>query len=270
MAYTQSWGTPSPGHIVYLVDLSGSMENKIDYTIDALSSVFNSLVGFCAKGRTVAPRLTCTVIGYNYKAKVIWDNMPILEIAKKCVASRKNGMPIFDKNTEFKPEFQTCMRLAFDEAKKDIEKWIVKQKAANMIIPAPIVINITDGYPYEGDSKNWNQVSQETLASVRALMNIATPDGNVRVFNIHHDPKINKTELLFPSNRPTNAAEQFLFDASSEIDDNTLKGTARLFNAEKGARYMVSNVKDPGLLNKLIEFGSSSVGGEKTADGSYF
>ena len=28
--------------------------------------------------------------------------------------------------------------------------------------------------------------------------------------------------------------------------------------------------KDPGLLNKLIEFGSLSVGGEKTADGSYF
>lgn len=268
MAYKQLWGTPSPGHIVYLIDLSGSMEDKIDYTIDILNSVFRTLVGMCVSGNTVKPRLSCTVIGYNSSAKVIWDDMPILEIAKKVQNFRKSGMPIFDKNTEFRPQYQTWMRLAFDEARKDIEKWIAKQKTANMIIPAPIVINITDGYPYEGDSKTWTQVSQETLRAAQALKDISTPDGNVRLFNIHHDPNSKGATSVFPAQRPSAPAEQFLFDASSEMDENTLNNAAKDFSASKGAKCMVSNEKDPGTLVKLIEFGSTQ--GQNAADGSYF
>lgn len=267
MAYKQLWGTPSPGHIVFLIDLSGSMEKKIDYTINVLNSVFRTLVGRCVKGETVAPRLSCTVIGYNCTAKVIWDDMPILEIAKKVRNFRKNGIPIFDKHTEFKPEYQTWMRLAFDEAKKDIERWIAKQKAANMIIPAPIVMNITDGYPYEGDNKNWSQVSQETLQSARALMDISTPDGNVRLFNIHHDPDSNGTTSIFPSSLPSHPAEQFLYNASSEMDEDTLRGAANKFGTSRGARCMVSNLKGPDELLTLIEFGTTK---EVDPDGSYF
>lgn len=270
MAYKQLWGTPSPGHIVFLIDLSGSMERKIDYTIDVLNVVFRTLVGRSVKGNSVAPRLSCTVIGYNCTANVIWNDMPISEIAIKVQNFRKKGVPIFDKNTEFKPQYQTCMRLAFDEAKKDIEKWIAKQNAANMTIPAPIVINVTDGYPYEGKEKTWEQVSKETLQSAQALMNISTPDGNVRVFNIHHDPQNVGTISVFPSQRPTHPAEQFLFDASSEMDDETLKNALMKFeeyNISKGAKYMVTNVKDPSMLLKLIEFGTTT---QMPEDGSYF
>ena len=270
MAYKQLWGTPSPGHIVFLIDLSGSMECKIDYTINVLNDVLRTLVGRCIKGNTVRPYLTCTVIGYNCRANVIWDDIPILEIAKKMQNFRRNRVPIFDKNTEFKPQGQTYMRLAFDEAKKDIEKWIAKQNAANMTIPAPIVINVTDGHPYEGNEKTWELVSKETLQSVRTLMNISTPDGNVRVFNIHHDPQNVGTISVFPSQRPTHPAEQFLFDASSEMDDETLKNALMKFeeyNISKGAKYMVTNVKDPSMLLKLIEFGTTT---QMPEDGSYF
>ena len=272
MAYKQLWTKMSPGHIVFLIDLSGSMEldGKIDYTINVLNDVFRTLVGRCIKRDSVAPKLSCTVIGYNRTANVIWDDMPILDIAIKVQKFRKKGVPIFDKNTEFKPQDQTWMRLAFDEAKKDIEKWMAKQKTANMSIPAPIVINVTDGHPYEGKEKTWEQVSKETLQSVRTLMNISTPDGNVRVFNIHHDPQNVGTISVFPSQRPTHPAEQFLFDASSEMDDETLK-TALIkfeeYNISKGAKYMVTNVKEPSMLLKLIEFGTIS---QMSEDGSYF
>ena len=270
MAYKQLWGTLSPGHIVFLIDLSGSMEGKIDYTINVLNDVFRTLVVRCIKGNTVRPYLTCTVIGYNCRANVIWDDIPILEIAKKMQNFRRNRVPIFDKNTEFKPQGQTYMRLAFDEAKKDIEKWIAKQNAANMTIPAPIVVNVTDGHPYEGNEKTWELVSKETLQSVRTLMNISTPDGNVRVFNIHHDPQNVGTISVFPSQKPTHPAELFLFDASSEMDDETLK-TALIkfeeYNISKGAKYMVANLKDPSMLLILIEFASTLA---STSDGSYF
>ena len=259
MAYTQLWTTASPGHIVLLIDLSGSMENKIDYTISVLNSLFTTLVGRCVKGNRVCPYISCTVIGYNNTAKVIWNDMPIADIATKMKNSRKNGVPIFDKTTELKPQYQTWMRLAFDEAKKDIEKWIAKQKATNMIMPAPIVINVTDGHPYEGDSKTWEQVSQETLQSAQALMNISTPDGNVRVFNIHHDPETSGSTLGFPSQKPLHPAEQFLFEVSSCMDDDTIKIASikfEEFNISKGAKYMVTNVKDPSTLLQLLEFGT--------------
>lgn len=268
MAYKQLWGTPSPGHIVYLIDLSGSMENKIDYTIDVMNSVFKTLVGLCVKGKEVRARLSCTVIGYNSEAKVIWDDMPIKEIAKKVLKFKRDKTPIFDKGTEFKPQYQTYMRLAFDEAKKDIEKWIKKQEQANMLIPAPVVINITDGYPYEGTDKTWDEVSQETLKSALALMNISTPDGNVRLFNIHHDPEAKNPTSIFPSQCPSHPAEKFLYEASSVMDEDTLKSAKLNYNATTGARCMVSNEKDPSDLVKLIEFGSDP--GNEDEDGSYF
>lgn len=268
MAYKQLWGAPSPGHIVYLIDLSGSMEDKIEYTVNVLNSVFNTLVGLCVKGSEVSPRLSCTVIGYNSEAKVIWDDMPIKEIAKKVVNYKKNGTPIFDKEKEFKPQYQTYMRLAFDEARKDIEKWIKKQEDAKMLIPAPIVINITDGYPYEGKEKKWEDVSLETLKSAQALMNISTPDGYVRLFNIHHDPETSNPTLIFPSQCPSHPAEKFLFEASSVMDEDTLTSAKTLFNTTTGARCMVSNEKDPSKLVMLIEFGSTQ--GVEDEDGSYF
>ena len=267
MAYTQLWGTPSPGHIVYLVDLSGSMEDKVDYTIDTLNKVFYTLTVLCAKGNDVKERLTCSVIGYNDKAWVIWDDMSIRDIAQKVVNARQNKTPIFDKEKEFMPKGQTWMRLAFDEARKDIHKWIAKQKAANKIMPAPIVINITDGYPFEGGSTSWEKVSEATLKAARDLMSISTPDGNVRVFNIHHDPTVSASMSLFPSIPPTDPAEKFLFDASSEMDSITLSNAKLNFGASEGSRYMVSNVKDSSILVKLVEWGSTK-GDQK--DGRYF
>jgi uncharacterized protein YegL len=266
MAYEQLWGTTSPGHIVYLVDLSGSMENKVDYTIDALYSVFRTLVGMCAKGREVKPRLSCTVIGYNYDAKVIWNDMPIAEIAKKVKAYKDSKIPLFDKNGEFKPQYQTCMRLAFDEAKKDIEKWINKQTKANLSVPAPIVINITDGYPFEGKELKKEDVLSRTLQSAQALKNISIPDGHVRLFNIHHDPESQNSMLMFPSQCPSNPAEKFLFESSSVMEGGMLNSARLRFKATDGARCMVSNVSDVSELVKLIEFGSEQGNGDGRYD----
>lgn len=194
--------------------------------------------------------------------------MPIKEIARKFIAFKKSGTPIFNTENEFKPQGLRYMRLAFDEAKKDIEKWIMKQIGAKMKIPAPVVINITVGSPYEGGYKTWNEVSRETLNSARALMNISIPDGCIRLFNIHHDPETTNPTMIFPSQCPSHPAEKFLYEASSVMDEDTLTSAKALFNATTGARCMVSNEKDPSKLVMLIEFGSTQGVGDE--DGSYF
>lgn len=275
MAYKQLWGSVSPGHIVYLVDLSGSMVNKIDYTISVLQSVFRTLVACCAKGNTVSERLSVSVIGYNSSIQYRLHNLSVTDIARKIMQARKSGTPIFNKNDakEFKPQYQTFMRLAFDEAKKDINQWISQQRAAGLPVPAPIVINITDGSPYEGNEKTWEQVFRDTTEAARSLMNISTEDGNVRLFNIHHYPKSNSEPLIFPSHRPSDPVGAFMFDSSSEMDEDTLKAASNQFEVSRGSRCMVSNISDPSVLLKLIEFGSTTGGGlnsQSNTDGSYF
>ena len=253
MKYEQYWRASSPGHIVYLIDLSGSMADKIDYTLSVMNSVFKTLVCLCAKGNEISPRLSCTVIGYNSEAKVIWDDMPIKEIARKVIAFRKCGTPIFNTVNEFKPQGLRYMRLAFDEAKKDIEKWIMKQIGAKMKIPAPVVINITVGSPYEGGFKTWDEVSRETLNSARALMNISTPDGCVRLFNIHYNPSETYSTMIFPSQCPSYPTEKFLYEASSIMDD----GSIEIFrdydiNITANARCMICNLKKIDNIIELI------------------
>jgi uncharacterized protein YegL len=265
MAYEQLWGTTSPGHIVYLVDLSASMANKVDYTIEALYSVLRALAIRCNSGINVKPRLTCTVIGYNYKAEVIWDNLSISDIKTKTDACKNNHIPLFDKTKNFKPQYQTCMRLAFDEAKRDIEEWIKQQTKANMLMPAPIVINITDGYPFEGKEFKKEDILNKTLQSAQALKDISTPDGHVLLFNIHHDPESQNSTLIFPSQCPTNAAEKFLFESSSVMEGGMLEMANQQFHAKKGSRCMVCNVKDIEKLTQFIQMGSS----QYTEDGRY-
>lgn len=50
MEYEQCWRASSPGHIVYLIDFSGSMADKIDYTLSVMNNVLRTLVGLCVKG----------------------------------------------------------------------------------------------------------------------------------------------------------------------------------------------------------------------------
>ena len=55
-------------------------------------------------------------------------------------------------------------------------------------------------------------------------------------------------------------------------NDDTIKIASEKFdefNVSKGAKYMVTNVKDPSTLLQLIEFGTMPNKGEST-DGSYF
>ncbi len=270
MAYKQLWGSKTPGHIVYLIDLSGSMENKIDYTIDVLNTVFRTIVARCTKGRVVMERVSVTIIGYNSTVKTIWNNQSVSEIATLVLDKRRSGMPLFDKTEEFKPEYQTFMAKAFDAARVDIERWIAERRKAGTAIPAPIVINITDGSPYEGAGKTWQEVFAATEKSAKALMDISTPDGNVRVFNIHHDPSKTDSTVIFPSERPSDPVDQFMYNASSEMDDDTVGQTRVTFGSKKGAHYMVSNIKEPGKLVSLIEFGSTQgLDNGSNADGSY-
>ncbi|MBR3455061.1 MAG: VWA domain-containing protein [Bacteroidaceae bacterium] len=254
----QSWGTDKPGHIVFLVDLSGSMEDKIDYVIKALQSTCENIVAHCWSGSEVKDRVSVSIYGYNYHLiELLKANGP--ELANKLV--EVGDLPIFDKTKEAKPEYQTCMKLAFDKAQEDVKEWIAKQEAeGRKRVSAPIVINITDGEPYEGDNISQQEVFAKTKKSAQDLMNISTKDGNVRIFNVHYDLQTQDPSLSFPTSQPTiNDNMAFLYQISSPMYEDLVKSAQAygFTNAVVGAHCMLSNEKDPDQVAHFIEWGSS-------------
>lgn len=256
--YETAWNTDHPGHVVFLLDLSGSMadDEKIDYVIQSLYKTMFSLVSNCIDDDEVKNRMSVSVYGYNYCIHKLIDNEDVPEIGKLITAAKRNGGKIFDKNKEAKPEYQTCMRLAFEKAKQDIDAWIMKYKGN--IIPAPIVVNITDGHPYEGENYDQKDVYSKTLAAAKALMNIRTSDGNVRLFNVHYDPKNVGGTVRFPCQPPIDEAMRFMYDASSPMTEGMLKSALTIFpEAKPDSRTMISNEKDVNKLTQFIIWGSS-------------
>jgi hypothetical protein len=241
-------------------------DNKIDFAIKALQTTLSDINALCLKAVTIngAPsseireRVSVSIYGYNYQVKNLGNikNWGPKEIGPFLKQARKQNRPILDKNGDAKPEFQTCMRLAFVEAKRDIEQWLAKQNTSE--IPSPIVINITDGYPYEGEGQNEDEVFSRTLRAAKELTDIRTSDGPVRLFNIHYEPSSNIPTLRFPKTEPNDRILQFLYHASSPVTAEMAKALSPYFpEVMEGARAMISNEKDAENLTSFISTSST-------------
>lgn len=267
MAYDIPWGSTHPGLLVYLVDLSGSMawDDKIRRVSKIVWEVVDSLVAPCQHMGTYRDRFHLAVIGYNQYTYDIFTG-DVNAMLDKLDATEKSMM-FFDIEKEGKAQGLTHMSIAYEKAAEIIRRWISSQKAKNMEIPAPVVINITDGYPEE---KNMTEAQSrdKALRAARELQNISVPDGNVLLFNIHIDGAAGaEPEMKFPVARPSDPRRGFLYDVSTELNDVFVSRAQRAgLPAAKGCRFMVSNVSDPKLLSRLVVFGSS-VSGLTRSDG---
>ena len=79
MAYELQWGSDKPGHIVFLMDLSGSMENKIDDVINAVQNTCKSIVARCMAGKDLRERVFVSVYGYNFEVKELLTKKTVIE-----------------------------------------------------------------------------------------------------------------------------------------------------------------------------------------------
>ena len=260
--YELKWNSDHPGHVVFLLDLSGSMErnNKINYVIDAVQDSIENLLTHCRNDKGLpAERVSVSVYGYNYRIVELWKNYGVKQMAIAMIEAEDAGKKIFDSNGKAKPEYQTCMKMAFEEAKRDVEQWIKSQRGRSDM-PSPIVINVTDGKPYEGENYNQDQVYADTLKAAQELMKVTTPDGNVRLLNIHHDPSTNDPTLTFPYSRPQiDKNMQFLFQASSLLTEKMAVAANKMGfpEAREGSRAMISNANKPSIVTQFLNWGSS-------------
>ena len=257
MAYDLQWGSANPGHLVYLLDLSGSMaENgKIDTLLEVLKDTCILMI----TDPENLTRASVSIIGYNSDVSTLFKGTlnDILKIFEK--GGGLNAI-LLDKEKSIqeggcRPEWQTYTAKAFRWAKNDIEEWIAAQERAGKRMPAPMIIHVTDGYPYEEERKP-EVARADALKAAQEIMNISLPDGNPLIFNIHigDDPS---REVLFPTQRLAEEDQQFLYDSSSIMPDNMVSnGISNSLPASHGCHLMASNVRERAKLAQLIAFGS--------------
>lgn len=268
MSYQLQWGSKHPGLLVYLVDLSGSMEwdGKIDRVSNAVWNVVDGLVSCCQNMGVYKERFHLEVIGYNqYTYNIFSGGVKMMNDKLDLTMSDSR---FFNIKKEGKAQGLTHMAMAYDKAAEIVRNWISSRKSNGIPVPAPIVLNITDGFPEESGISA-EEARQKALRSAKALMDISVPDGNLLLFNIHIDDDTDgkQEELIFPSSRPSDSGRGFLFDASSKMNDTFADRARRAgLQATANSRFMVSNINDHKLLTRIVTFGSS-VSGMTRADG---
>lgn len=246
------WGTKSPGHIIYLIDQSGSMnganEKKAAESITA--AMIETLKG-CIQGKEVRNRVYITIIGYgNENGVSIVDEGWITDFVSKLQQCKQNNSTIIEP----KSYGMTPMAEAFALANKCITTWLSQREMVQTDgkIPAPIVINITDGYPDNVD---------EAIVEAQKVMNIVTrDDGNVLLFNIHMDDSSDQVEIKFPNTKSIlNGVQEgeFLYDISSEMTPEFIRAAQaqRFEGIFPGSKGFVVNAKGDTLV-RFVTFGS--------------
>lgn len=154
----------TPALIIYLLDVSGSMNEKlgqkrrIDVVMDALAAMLKQMVFRSTKGSRVSPRYRVAMYAYSdHVYDLLGGIKGVDQIAQLGV-----------------PELSTMRSTDTARAFAQAEKLLQQELPALTHCPAPLVCHMTDG-EYTG---------ADPEPVVRRIMNMRVPDGNVLVENI--------------------------------------------------------------------------------------
>lgn len=270
---SKQWSSAFPGYIIFLVDQSGSMsekyvggQNKAEFTASVINRTITEIVNTNMDGDKIKDRVFISLIGYGGNGgnsvddirsdylSSFGDNPLRIEKGKQKQLDGNGGVieidvdiPIF---IEPIAKGLTPMGEAFNFAKQLIEGWINK-KPDN---PAPVIINISDGLPYEG---NTNDEPSKTIRIAQELMNIDTTDGTPLIFNVHIGNGGKECSFEESESKLSDEEAKLLFNISSKVPES-YKEAARKhdFKIANESRGFVSNA-EPLTLTKFINFGSS-------------
>ncbi len=275
--YNTLWSSATPGLIIFLIDQSASMQeefidgkNKAEFTASVINETINDLILQCSSGNMVKDRLFVSLIGYGGKGGnsvddvrsgyigSFADNPLRFETVIKKISDGEGGfveieeeIPIFIEPTC--PENGlTPMAEAFEFAQRLIATWMDK-KPEN---PAPVVINISDGFPFTGNDDEEEEI-RRTASKAYEIMSMQMNDGNPLVFNIHLgiglECRFEESSIELPDENA-----KFLFSISSKVPRAYKEVGKRYdFDIRPNSRGFISNAS-PDSFIKFISFGSSS------------
>jgi len=239
MPYEVLATSKTPALIIYLLDVSGSMSEKlgnkrrIDVVMDALGVMLREMVFRSTKGSRVSPRYRIAMYAYSDHVYDLLNGVRSIDYVAQL------GVP------ELKPMRGTDTARAFLQAEK-----LLQQELPNMMhCPAPLICHMTDG-EYTG-------ADPEPI--VRRIMSMAVPDGNVLVENIFISDNLLEEEItdphrwkgVLPTTKLRNKYAEKLRNMSSPIPESY-----RVMMREAGYDIAENAVMMiPGMTPGLIEMG---------------
>jgi hypothetical protein len=237
MPYTAEISRNTPSCFLFVIDQSGSMEEKMDigsskaqFVADVLNKTLYQLIIRCTKADGVRNYFDIGVLAYNgdgiksgfggsltgktlYPISEIEANPLRIEDRTKKVPDGAGGL--VDESTKFPVWFSpvstggTPMTDALKSAAELLVTWCDTHQGSY----PPTVIHVTDGQSTDGDP--------EPIAD--AIKQISTQDGQVLIFNLHIDTS-SSAPVNFPSSEgqlPDDLSKK-LFRMSSNIPSHLI------------------------------------------------
>lgn len=143
-------------------------------------------------------------------------------------------------------EGDTPMEDAFKKAEEYASQWVLEHPNNY----PPIVINITDGQPNDSGAAE---------SAARALMKVATSDGNLLLFNAHIGDGQKQVILPTSESALSDQFEKLMFRLSSEIPPSMFEFANKTgLPVQAGSRGAMINANAVNLV-KMIELGSTTM-----------
>ena len=234
----------TPSAFVFMLDLSGSMEEKVNFNGEnvskavAVAEIINNtlaeLVNHCRREEGYRDYLDIAVIGYG--GEQVRSLLPegnshpvfrkpgelayapverIKTFRERTLPDGKKVISTTETKAWIKPQAlgKTPMFGAFEQAYKLLSEWT--RKHADKCCFPPVVINISDGEATDAEEHQLLSVSEK-------LRELRTTDGNVLIINIYIGAEKGKPSVLFPaseSDLPDTPYARLLFGMSSPMPE---------------------------------------------------
>jgi hypothetical protein len=239
LPYSAEISRTNPTALLFLLDQSSSMlepfggqpdKSKAEGVADALNRLLQNIVLKCAKADGIRDFFHVGMISYGGRVHSAFGGAlagltlaPVSKIANNPLRVEARTRKVDDgagglTDQQFKfpvwfearPTGRTPMCEAIGKAKEYLKAFLGVQPKCY----PPLVINITDGHPTDGDPRE----------AAKELCGLASKDGNVLMFNAHLSDKQNRP-IEFPSDEaglPDDFAK-LLFRMSSELPPKLLE-----------------------------------------------
>jgi hypothetical protein len=250
MAYGIPATSTSPALVIYLLDNSASMREKLDglpkieHVNQAVEKVLKKMVQRSTRGGIIAPRYQLAMIAYSDQP------FDILGGIKSIDEVARIGKPRLAASTN------TDTAAAFVVARDLLEHELPYLQGC----PAPMVCHLTDGEFNRGPDPE--PIAQE-------IMQMSNDDGNVLVENIFVGPGLTTQPISDPSAWPgvldihelESPYAQKLFNMSSPLPDSYASVINEDgYELEPGSRMLI-----PGTNHDLIELAFAISGATQVA-----
>jgi uncharacterized protein YegL len=174
--YTNQANSDHPATLIYLVDISGSMnatmqdgKTRIEVAKNAIQVAYAQMIQRSMRQGKIHPRYRVGMIAYSDKIYDVYGNLGSIVSIEQL---KNEGIPSItpQKSTNMAKAFRFAEKLIKDDLQKWSRKWLED-------CPPPMVINITD---CEYDEEQ----AQDPLEFAQRLQQISIRDGHILVENI--------------------------------------------------------------------------------------